>query len=108
MSAQVTLSSGTPTQQERLLSHLIESKDGAWHHMVVHESGKLGLTEAWHGSENRWDWGVTAWHLDHALLEWKRLDGLHSRMSAHEREQLWASDSLLARQLRCFLRGGRQ
>lgn len=59
MSAQVSL--------ETQLTHLCTTLDGAWHHMAVVHAGTLGLTTSRHGSEDRWDWGVTALSLQQAF-----------------------------------------
>lgn len=66
--------------------------DGARHHTLVIEAGKLGLTTSSHGAADRWDWGVTAESLARAVNRETQADRLVRQMSAEERAEVWTGD----------------
>jgi hypothetical protein len=71
---------------------LRENWDGAWHHMLVVEAGKLGITDSHHGDCDRWDWGVTLASLVDAQDRERQADRLVRQMTPLEREGIWLGD----------------
>lgn len=78
--------------------------DGAKHHMLVIEAGKLGLNESHHGAVNRWDWGMTLATLIDAQDRETQADRLVRQMSAAERASLWAPDPAVDQREQALLR----
>lgn len=78
--------------------------DGARHHTLVIEAGKLGLVTTSHGAADRWDWGVTAESLARAVNRETQADRLVRQMTPEERSDLWTGDgpeqALLRRAIR--------